>query len=229
MPRGLANCYDSGSRVPLAIRWGKTLAAGRRVDAFVNVADLGPTFLELAGLTPPPVMSMQSIKTLMLGKPDAFQREAVFIERERHANVRQDNRSYPIRAVRTRDFLYVRNLRPDRWPAGDPDVLFLHGRPYGDVDTTGVKDFLLAHQSEPAYARYMALIFAKRPAEEFYDLRSDPHQLTNVADKPQYAERIQQHRLRVDEWMKETHDPRLDPNDDGWDKYPYYGKAPRRD
>jgi len=229
MPRGLANCYDSGSRVPLAIRWGKTLAAGRKVEAFVNIADLGPTFLELAGLTPPPVMSMHSIRNLMLGKPDAFQRDAVFIERERHANVRKDNRSYPIRAVRTRDFLYLRNLRPDRWPAGDPDVLFLHGRPYGDVDTTGVKDFLLAHQNEPAYARYMALIFGKRPAEEFYDLRRDPHQLTNVADKPDYQETIQQHRLRVDEWMKETHDSRLDPSYDGWDNFPYYGKSPRRD
>ena len=31
MPRGLANCYDSGSRVPLAIRWGKNSAAGRTV------------------------------------------------------------------------------------------------------------------------------------------------------------------------------------------------------
>ncbi|NBQ58836.1 MAG: hypothetical protein EBU32_10745 [Opitutaceae bacterium] len=38
LPRGLANCYDAGSRVPLAIRWGKNLRAGRLVDAFVNVA-----------------------------------------------------------------------------------------------------------------------------------------------------------------------------------------------
>ena len=138
MPRGLANCYDSGSRVPLAIRWGKNLSAGRKVEDFVNVADLGPTFLELAGLTPPPVMSMHSIKNLLLGKPDAYKRDAVFIERERHANVRHDNMSYPVRGVRTRDFLYLHNLRPDRWPAGDPDVLFIHGRPYGDVDPTMV-------------------------------------------------------------------------------------------
>ena len=229
MPRGLANCYDSGSRVPLAIRWGKNLAAGSFAEEFVNVADLGPTFLELAGLTPPPEMSMHSIKNLMLGKADAFQRDAVFMERERHANVRHDNMSYPIRAVRTREFLYLRNLRPDRWPAGDPDVLFLHGRPYGDVDTTLVKDFLLTHQNEAAYANYIALIFGKRPAEELYDLRADPHQLTNVADKPEYADALKQQRLRVDAWMKETNDPRLDPSYDGWDKFPYYGKAPRRD
>ena len=229
MPRGLANCYDAGSRVPLAIRWGGRLQAGRRVDAFVNVADLGPTFLELAGLVPPSVMTMRSIKALLLGQPDPAPRDAVFIERERHANVRHDNLSYPVRAVRTRDFLYLRNLRPDRWPAGDPDVLFIHGRPFGDVDTTRVKDFLLAHQKDPAYAPHIARIFGKRPAEELYDLRKDPHQLTNVASQSEYAAALRELRGRVDGWMRGTGDPRVDPTYDGWDRFPYLGKASRRD
>ncbi len=229
MPRGLANCYDSGSRVPLAVRWGKQLMAGRVVDAFVNVGDLGPTFLELAGLTVPPAMNMRSIVSLLHGRAESFPRDAVFMERERHANVRHDNMSYPIRAVRTRDFLYVRNLRPDRWPAGDPDVLFLHGRPFGDVDTTHVKDFLLAHQNDPAYAQQTARIFHKRPAEELYDLRKDPDQLDNVAMQSEYSETLRALRARVDDWMKQTNDPRLDPAYDGWDHYPYYGKPPRRE
>jgi arylsulfatase A-like enzyme len=229
MPRGLANCYDSGSRVPLAIRWGKNLSAGRKVEAFVNVGDLGPTFLELAEITPPREMSMHSIKNLMLGNKDSIPRDAVFIERERHANVRLDDLSYPVRTVRTHDFLYVRNLRPDRWPAGDPDVLFIHGRPYGDVDTTLVKDFLLQHQSDPAFARFISLTFNKRPSEELYDLRNDPHQLTNVADKSEYAAPLKKLRARVDEWMKETSDPRVDPAYDEWDKFPYYGKSSKRD
>lgn len=224
MPRGLANCYDAGSRVPLAIRWGKQLTAGREVDAFVNVADLGPTFLDLAGLTPPAQMSMRSIKNLLLDQPDPAIRDAVFIERERHANVRRDNHSYPIRAVRTRDFLYIRNLRPDRWPAGDPDVRTIHERPYGDVDTTQVKDFLLSQQNNPAFAKYIALIFGKRPAEELYDLSKDPAQIHNIADQPEYADSLQQLRARVDQWMKETDDPRLDPAYDEWDRFPYYGK-----
>lgn len=225
MPRGLANCYDAGSRVPLAIRWGKHLAAGRRVEEFVNVGDLGPTFLELAGLTPPAGMSMHSIRNLLLGRPDPFPRDAVFIERERHANVRRDNLSYPVRAIRTKDFLYLHNLRPDRWPAGDPDVFFLAERPYGDVDTTTVKDFLLARQKDPALAKHIALIFGKRPAEELYDLRQDPHQLVNVAALPAYADTLKQLRSRTNDWMKRTQDPRVDLNNDAWDKFPYYGKA----
>ena len=46
-------------------------------------------------------------------------REQVFLERERHANVRKGDLSYPVRAVRNHDFLYIRNVMPDRWPAGD--------------------------------------------------------------------------------------------------------------
>jgi N-sulfoglucosamine sulfohydrolase len=227
LPRGLANCYDAGSRVPLAIRWGSRLEAGIRIDKFVNLAELGPTFLEIAGLTPPREMTLGSIKNLMFGMPDGQSRDAVFMERERHANVRQDNQSYPIRAVRTRDFLYLRNLRPERWPAGDPDVLFLHGRPYGDVDTTRVKDFLISHQYDPVYAKYMTLIFGKRPSEEFYDVRIDPHQLNNVAGNPKYNDDLQRHRDLVDDWMKRTRDPRMDPQYDGWDTFPYYGSAPK--
>jgi len=229
MPRGLANCYDAGSRVPLAVRWGNRLAAGRAVDAFVNVADMGPTFLELAGLVPPPVMTMRSIRGLLLGDADQAPRDAVFMERERHANVRRDNLAYPVRAVRTRDYLYLRNLRPGRWPAGDPDVLFIHGRPFGDVDTTRVKDFLLAHRDDPVQAVHIARIFGKRPAEELYDCRTDPHQLTNVAGRPDHADALVRHRERVDAWMRDTHDPRVDPANDVWDSFPYYGKPSRRE
>lgn len=229
MPRGLANCYDAGSRVPLAVRWGHQLTAGRKAEEFVNVADLGPTFLDLAGLTPPAEMSMHSIKKLLLGQADPTPRDAVFLERERHANVRHDNLSYPMRAVRTRDFLYVRNLRPDRWPAGDPDVHFIHGRPFGDVDTTRVKDVLLQHQADPAYAKYIALIFGKRPVEELYDVRKDPAQIHNLATDPAYSDTLQQLRSRVDEWMKQTNDPRLDPTCDAWDEFPYYGKSSQRE
>ena len=85
---------------------------------------------------------------MLLGKPSAVPRDHVFVERERHANVRRGDLSYPIRGIRTKDFLYLRNLRPDRWPAGDPAGLFAVGD-YGDVDSSKAKDFILANQNRP--------------------------------------------------------------------------------
>jgi arylsulfatase A-like enzyme len=50
--RGKGSVYESGARVPLAIR-GPGIAAGTRSDAIVHAADLFPTLLEVAGLMTP--------------------------------------------------------------------------------------------------------------------------------------------------------------------------------
>ena len=45
------------------------------------------------------------------------------------ANARADNLGYPARAIRTTTHLYIWNMKPDRWPAGDPDGYFDIGAP----------------------------------------------------------------------------------------------------
>ncbi len=224
MPRGLANCYDTGTRVPLAIRWGSRLQAGRRAEEFINLADFAPTFLEVAGVTPPPEMTARSFLDVLLGKASAVPRDHIFLERERHANVRRGNLSYPICGIRTKDFLYLWNMRPDRWPAGDPKAWFAVGD-YGDVDGSKTKHFILERAEQPEMKRYCELNFAKRPAEELFDLRQDPAQLTNVAGRAEYAAAQKDLRTRVEQWMRDTADPRVDPANDAWDAYPYFGGA----
>jgi len=221
MPRGLANVYDTGTRIPLAVRWGKRLPAGRKVDDLVSLVDLAPTFLELAGLRPLPPMDGRSLLDLLMGK-SSDRRDAVFLERERHANVRRGDLTYPVRAIRTHQFLYIRNLRPDRWPAGDPQLYHAVGD-YGDVDDNLPKQLILARAAEPEFKRFYDLSFAKRPGEELYDLRTDPDQLVNVAARPEYTAVKRTLGERIDQWMRKTADPRLDPGCDVFDKYPYFG------
>jgi len=222
-PRGKANLYDAGTRQPFAIRWPAKFNNGKTIDAFVNLADLAPTFLEAAGLKPPPEMTGQSLLPLLAGKTQRG-RDAVFVERERHANVRAGDLSYPARAIRTKDFLYIRNFRPDRWPAGDPEKWKAVG-PFGDCDGSPSKDFLLAHRDDAPFQKYFQLAFAKRPAEELYDLAKDPHQIENLADDKNYAAAKKKLQKRLDDWLKETADPRATTDDDRWDAYPYFGAA----
>jgi N-sulfoglucosamine sulfohydrolase len=137
--------------------------------------------------------------------------------------VRRGDRSYPCRAIRTRDSLYVRNLQPDLWPAGDPELYFAVG-PFGDVDPSPTKDVILARRTEPAFARYFQLAFGKRPSEELYDLRQDPGQVVNVAGQDAFAGNVRDLGARLDRWMKETGDTRAaNPRDDRWDRFTYYG------
>ena len=225
-PRSKANLYDAGTRQPFAVRWPARMKGGRTLEDFVSLADLAPTFLEAAGLKIPQDMTGRSIMGLLTGTEKLGARSTVFIERERHANVRQGDLSYPARAIRTKDFLYIRNFRPDRWPAGDPELYFAVG-PYGDCDPSPSKDFILGHRQDTALAQLFQLGFEKRPAQELYDLRKDPFQLVNVATRPEYAAARLKMREALDRWMKETGDPRATTDDDLWDKYPYFGERAR--
>ena len=96
--------------------------------------------------------------------------------------------------------------------------------PFGDIDGSPSKSLLLDRRTDPAIASFFQLATAKRPAEELYDLRRDPHQIDNVAGWP--AHRAAQQRLRadLDRWLRETGDPRVTGDDDRWDRFPYYGQ-----
>src|SRR6202012_5562667 len=114
--------------------------------------------------------------------------DRVYLGNERHASSRAGNVGFPRRGIRTTEYLYLQNDEPDRWPAGDPPN-------YGDVDpangATGdglSKDFLLAHSTDDKYLGFFDRAFGKRPAEELYDLTTDPHEEHNVADYPKYAD-----------------------------------------
>jgi arylsulfatase A-like enzyme len=220
-PRAKANLYDAGTHVPLAIRFPGKAKAGQRRGDFVVLTDLAPTLLEAAGLTPPSAMTGRTLMPLLAGSRQS-NRDKVFVERERHAQVRRGDLSYPARAVRTERFLYIRNFRPDRWPAGDPEMHVAVG-PFGDIDGGPSKDLLLARRSDPAIAGAFALATAKRAAEELYDLRNDPDQLVNVAGRREYQSALAPLKATLETWMRETHDPRAAHDDDRWDKYPYYG------
>lgn len=215
MPRGLANCYNSGTREPTAIRWGDKLTAGRKADEFISLADFAPTFLAIAGVKPSAGMTGVSFLNVLVKHPPATARDHVFIERERPANVRRGNLRYPVRGIRTRDFLYLWNIRPDRWPAGDPKAFMAVGD-YGDVDASRAKEFILTNADRPEITPFFALNFGKRPEEELFDLRKDAGQVTHVSLNPAYSAAKQGLRAR-------HRDPRVDPSDDASGTYPYFG------
>jgi hypothetical protein len=48
--------------------------------------------------------------------------------------------------------------------------------------------------------------FEDRPAEELYDIRQDPHELTNLAADPDYASTLSRLRGALDEWLARTGD-----------------------
>lgn len=232
-PRCKTNLYDSGSRVPMAVRWPAEVPSGREIYDFVDCTDLAPTFLEAAGVTPPAQMTGSSMVEILTSRRSGQvdpENDHVVIGRERHAPAQEGDNSggYPMRAIRTSRYLYIRNFKPDRWPAGTPHYqdAYLDKGWFGDIDNGPTKFYMWKNRNEPEVEPLYELGFEKRPGEELYDLAKDPDQLHNVADREQYRDVCKRMRRRLMKELKETDDPRALGRGDTFDNYPYYGGIP---
>jgi arylsulfatase A-like enzyme len=235
-PRCKSNNYDSGARVPLAIRWGAGIKnPGRVLKDFISTTDLAPTFLELAEVELPEVMTGKSLLPLLKSQKEGFVdpglRSFVLHGKERHVpGQEEDMGGYPSRAIRNHDYLYIRNFEPERWPAGTPHYLKA-AIPYcwlGDCDNGPTKTYMVENRDADEEHRMLyELSFGKRPAEELYDCRRDPEQMLNLAEDPAYAEVKEKLAAQLLEQLEISGDPRVVGGAGLFDKVPYLGHGPR--
>jgi uncharacterized sulfatase len=158
----------------------------------------------------------------------------VFSGRERHSSSRFHTLGYPQRCIRTATHLYIRNFRPERWPAGTPRKL-QRGKPgpehggYHDIDGCPTLAHLIRNRTDPVIARFLELATAKRPAEELYDIRKDSGCLVNLAADPKHAELRKSLSKQLVAYLTKTEDPRVVARDTGdiFETYPRYSSLRR--
>ncbi|MEO0444663.1 MAG: sulfatase [Verrucomicrobiota bacterium] len=184
--RGKQFLYEEGIHVPLVIA-GPGLEAGSVREDLAEHIDLAAFSLAAAGIEIPTMMQGRDI----LAK-DYRSRQAVFSARDRC-----DETVDHLRAVRTKDFKYIRN--------GFPERPYLQPCAYKDA-----KSILMALRDWHAKGKldeFQSLQMREtRPAEELYDLRNDPYELTNLANEQAYSETISTMRAFLEVWMEETGD-----------------------
>jgi hypothetical protein len=132
--------------------------------------------------------------------------------KERHDIGRPNDLGYPVRAIRTRDWLYVRNFHPDRWPAGNPETDF------GNCDPGPTKEILKA-----IGGHFYDLSFGKRQSEELYRLSTDPHGVNNLAGDLALQPVLDELRYKMMQELKREMDPRALGNAAIFDTYQYLG------
>jgi arylsulfatase A-like enzyme len=217
-PRIKGQIYEEGFHLPLAVRWGANMRAGAVIDDFVNARDFAPTFLELAGVSAPTTITGRSILPLLRsGKSGAIdpERSVMLIGKERHDLGRPNDAGYPVRAIRTPEFLYIRNYEPELWPVGNPET------GYRNCDDSPTKQLLLA-----GFDDYYRRSFGKRPPEELYDMRADPDCVHNLAADVNHSKTKRDLRQRMEAMLREEGDPRITGNAAFFDTIQYIG--PRR-
>lgn len=225
-PRGKTNLFNFGTNVPLVIHWPNGIKnPGRRIDNPTSLIDLAPTYLEAAGLPRHPGMNGKSLLPILQDGNargvSPLGNEYVVTGRERHVDdARADYLPYPSRAIRTKDFLYIRNFKADRWPMFTPPLTAGEAT-HGDFDGGPTKRWFAEVQDQPAYTKYVDWAWGKRAAEELYDLQNDPDQLTNLANVPEFSARRTAMSEQLLGILHEGGDPRIVGEGDAFDRPPY--------
>lgn len=233
---GKCNLYDFGTNVALMARYPKLIKPKRVVTDFVNLMDLAPTFLEFGGVEIPEVMTGKSLLKVFRSKKNGQveqERNFVITGRERHvAKVRKGNAPYPQRALRNKDFLYIINFEPNRWPMGNeaklnnptpPDFNELANNTFaafGDCDASPTKAWIIENRN-PETEKYYQFAFGKRPKEELYNIANDPFQVNNLAADPEFAIVKNEMNKQLISELKATGDPRVTGDGQTFEKMPY--------
>jgi len=189
LTRGKRWLYDSGTRVPLLVRWPKKIQPASVVEDLVAFVDLGPTVLSIAGVPIPKNMQGQAF----LGDQKAAKpREYVYGARDR-----MDERYDMIRTVRDQRYRYIRNYMP--WKPYAQHVDYGTHMPIFQE----LKRLHDAGELKGPPALWMA---ATKPVEELYDCVNDPDEVNNLIGNEKYAGELTRLREALFAWMDATND-----------------------
>lgn len=243
---GKCSLYDFGCNVPLVIALPPTVVGNNKrvVDDVVCLPEIAPTILELCGVDRPEGMTAKSLVNILQasgsGKVDP-EREFIVYGRERHVSqAREGFKTYPQRALRTGEFLFIRNFEPDRWPmgspptgAGDDDLPAfekLRENTYAgwpDMDASPTKAWIAYNCREGEMRMYYEFAFGKRPARELYRIADDPDQIHNLADDPELASVAEALETKLMEYLEAHNDPRVTGDKMTFERPPFTGPFKR--
>lgn len=245
-PRAKAFFYEYGIHVPLAISYPDGFPGKRIIDDPVSFTDIAPTILEMTGINSDKMLPVSGRSFLNILKSDKSgvvdeNRKFIFAGRERHSSSRWNNLGYPARAIRSKDFMLVWNIRPDLWPAGDPQALkpgtdepvpmygidetgkHVSEWAFTDVDASPSKSFIIEHHDDPALRSYFDLDFSKNPEFQLFDVVNDPFCLKNLSGDPRYSSVESEMRSALMSELKRSADPRVvGPDQEIFESYPRF-------
>lgn len=193
--RGKTTCYEAGLRVPFLVRWPGRISPNRVNNSLVSSVDILPTVLQAAAVGVPQNLAGRSLMQLFQGNTTGW-RGVLCAEYTSH------NRPhfYPRRCIRDKRYKYILNLLTDR---NNPDQVL---RIDGDIAYPESRKLPVGHPARVAMDRCR-----RPPAEELYDLSTDPIEFKNIAGKPEYQNAQNFLRAELLKWRQQTADPLLDP------------------
>lgn len=192
LPRAKREIYDSGIKVPMIIRWPEKYRPddhplGGIDDRLISFVDLAPSILKMANVQAPKHLHGRAL----IGNKNLKPRKYIFASRDRF-----DEQLFMERAVRDKNFKYIRNYAPGL--SGARLIAYREQSPI----MAEMRGLLQTGQLNDV----QKLWFAPQPEEQLYNLNEDPHEIQNLADNPKYKEI--KHRLKnvLEAWRQSVGD-----------------------
>jgi len=191
LPRSKREIFDSGTKVPMIIRWPESLLpdgyqAGSNDEQLISFVDIGPTILSFAGIAAPENMHGHSF-TESGGAP----RRYVYAAKDRLDEF--PNRE---RAVRGTRYRYIYSYNP-----GEPRAQHIAYRDQMDM-MQELWRLLDENELDDAQKAW----FLPQPEEALYDTLSDPYETHNLAGDPSHAAILDEMRTALASWQASVPD-----------------------
>jgi arylsulfatase A-like enzyme len=189
-PHSKTRVNDRGMKAPFIVSWPKEIVKiNKECASLVSAIDIAPTLLDLASVNAIESLQGKSFKSLLSDPQKPF-RNYAFAEHNWH-----DYEAHE-RMVRTKDFLYILNSRPQFANMGPADA----------IDSQSFKDLLDLKNSGKISSFQADMFLAPRPVEELYQNTSDPDQVKNLVSVSDYLTNLKSLSQVLKDWMDETGD-----------------------
>jgi hypothetical protein len=201
LPRSKRFLYDSGVHVPMIVYFPEEYQhlapapPGTTTDRLVSFVDLAPTVLSLAGIDIPAYMQGGAF----LGRQSVAPPDYVYCFRGR-----MDERYDMMRAVRDERYKYIRNYMPHMIWAQHLNYLWR---------MPATQSWSRLHEAGELRGA-QKIFFQRKPMEELYDTEADPHEVSNLAENPDYQETLQRMRSACKTWVSDIRDAGFLPEGD---------------
>ena len=180
-------CYGNGLQSGMIVRWPGKAKPASIANAMVEYVDITPTFVEAAGGTPAAELDGKSLVSVLAGQTDHHKDYSYGIMTTR--GIINGSDAYGIRTVRGSQYRLIWNLN--------------HETEFTNACTSAdyFQSMIAVADAGDAQAKELVSRYCHRPEFELYDCQSDPLELDNLAQDPQYAEVIARLKQKLDEWM----------------------------
>jgi N-sulfoglucosamine sulfohydrolase len=182
LPRQKRTLYESGTLVPLMVRFPDGFRKGEVEDRLCSFIDIPATILSLAAIKPPKYMHGRAF----LGKYQAADRQYIYGARNR-MDEQIDKQGY----IRDAQYRYIRNYFPEQ--SNYMPVQYRLQMPM-------MQRILELYEHDSLNEAQKIWFKAPRETEEFYDVVNDPDEINNLIHDPAYKGQIDRLRKEYNKW-----------------------------